>query len=130
MLPQTSQAVEKGILQDVDHIQGIDRRERLYSTHPVKESVFSLLRRKTEFWNKWGEMGVEIISGLEFSKEFKIIEVKCQLQAHIHQQRQHKFIYILILPAQEGAIFLVDKCKVFRLQHAYFRNPKMCSCPY
>lgn len=75
-------------------------------------------------------MGVDVISGLEFSKESKITKVKCQLQVHIHQQRQHKFIYILILPAQEGAIFLVDKFEVFHLQCAYFRNPKNCSCLY
>lgn len=57
-------------------------------------------------------MGVEVISGLEFSKDSKITEVMCQQQVRIHQQRQHKFIYILLLPAQDGAIFLVDKCKL------------------
>lgn len=75
-------------------------------------------------------MAVHVISGLEFSKESKITKVKCQLKVHIHQQRRQKIIYILILPAQEGTIFLVDKCEVFHLQSAFFRNPKKCSCLY
>lgn len=53
-----------------------------------------------------------MILGLEFSKESKLSEVMCRQQVHIHQQRQHKFIYILLLPAQDGAIFLVDKCNL------------------
>lgn len=57
-------------------------------------------------------MKVEVILGLEFSKESKITEVLCQQQVHIHQQRQHKFIYILLLPDQYGAIFLADKCNL------------------
>lgn len=34
----------------------------------------------------------------------------CQQQVGIHQKRQHEFIYILLLLAQDGAVFLVDKC--------------------
>lgn len=124
MLPQTSQA---GILQGLDHVQGeswalVEGRDFI--------AVNVLSAKKNRFLEEMGEMGVDVISGLEFSKEFKITEANCQLQVHIPQQRQHKFIYILILPTQEGAIFLVDKCEVFHLFCAYFRNPKKCSCLY
>lgn len=36
----------------------------------------------------------------------------CQQQVCIHQQTQHTFISLLLLPAQDVAIFLVDECNL------------------
>lgn len=74
------------------------------------KSAFSLLRRIEMGFGRG--RGAEVILGLEFSKASEVTEVMCQQQVRIHQQRQHKFIYILLLPAQDGAIFLVDKCNL------------------
>lgn len=72
----------------------------------LTKSDFSPLRRKEiEFWKSHG---VEVILRLNFL-ESKIIWIMCQQQVRIHQKRQHGFIYILLLLAWNGAVFLVDK---------------------
>lgn len=73
----------------------------------LPKSAFSPLRRKEIAF--WKGHGVEVILRLDFFKESKIIWIMCQQQVRIHQKRQHEFIYILLLLAWDGAVFLVDK---------------------